>query len=207
MIQYKRIGEMLLEAGLITQKQLDHAMKTKLGTTLRFGEILTVLGYVTEDQITLCLAEQYGYKVADFKNVEPEPEAVELVPSITALSGLVLPVKVTPDRFYCIIADPLDIPMTDSLFRMAGRPVEFSLGSPTPLFDAITKAYDLGPKVKPPHVTVPCEPLDFESRVAAPVATAKKPRAKRRVKVDPQDDKFELLAALSSGVAGCLLTL
>ena len=198
MIQYKRIGEMLLETGLITQKQLDNAMKTKLGTTLRFGEILTALGYVTEDQITLCLADQYGYKVADLSFVEPEQEAIQLVPSITALSGLVLPVKVTDERFYCIIADPLDIPMTDSLFRMAGRPVEFSLGTPTELFDAIVKAYGLKPRSYGSRATS-AAPLQKPVKKSLAEGTT---RNKPRIKIDPQDDKFALLAALSSGSCG-----
>lgn len=202
MIQYKRIGEMLLETGLITQKQLDNAMKTKLGTTLRFGEILTALGYVTEEQITHCLADQYGYRVADMAFIEPEQEAVQLVPSITALSGLVLPVKVTEDRFYCIIADPLDIPMTDSLFRMAGRPVEFSLGTPTEIFDAIVKAYGLGPRTR--NLQIASNDMPRPAAIKEKV-TSTKPRSKPKVKIDPQDDKFALLAALSETNAGGLV--
>lgn len=199
MIQYKRIGEMLLDSGLINQKQLDNAMKTKLGTTLRFGEILTALGYVTEEEITHCLADQYGYRVADMAFIEPEPEAIQLVPSITALSSLVLPVKVTDDRFYCIIADPLDIPMTDSLFRMAGRPVEFSLSTPTEIFDAIVRAYGLGPRTRNLHLGSQTSsfPLAEVKKKATP-----KPARKVKVKIDPQDDKFALLAALTAEVSG-----
>lgn len=195
MIQYKRIGEMLLEAGLITATQLDQAMKTKLETSLRFGEILTALGFVSEEQVTQCLADQYGYKVTDLTHIEPEQAAVDLVPSITALSGLVLPVKVTDDRFYCIIADPLDIPMTDSLFRMAGKPVEFSLASPSELFDAIVKAYKLGPRTRNLQISGAISPADRKKAVEA----AAKPKSKRKIKIDPQDDKFALLAALGGG--------
>ena len=190
MVQYKRIGEMLLDSGLITPDQLGVAMKTKMGSTLRFGEILTALGFVSEEQVTQCLADQYGYRLADISHVEPEKEALELVPSITALSGLVLPMKVTDDRFYCIIADPLDIPMTDSLFRMAGRPVEFALAPPSLLFDAITDAYGLKPanrrqSVAPAH----SKPKSIVN---------KRVGVKRKMKIDKQEDTFALLAALSS---------
>lgn len=189
MVQYKRIGEMLLESGLITQKQLDQAMQTKMESTLRFGEILTALGFVDEEQVTKCLADQYGYKVADLTYIEPEPQAVAIIPSITALSGLVLPVKVTTERFYCIIADPLDIPLTDSLFRAAGKPVEFSLAPPSELFDAIVKAYNLAPRAR----------LAGQEIAAKPKRTRKvsdQPKPKRKMKIDPQDDKQALLAAL-----------
>lgn len=195
MIQYKRIGEMLLEAGLLTQEELDHALQTKLGTTLRFGEILTALGYVTEDEITNCLADQYGYRVAKLELIEPERAALEVVPSITALSGLVLPISVTADKFSCVIADPLDVPLTDSLLRMAGRPVEFSLSTPSELFDAIVKAYGLGPKGR--AVTLGVAPLPRKEPAAKPT----RPRTKRPIKIDPQDDRFALLAALTDKVA------
>lgn len=195
MIQYKRIGEMLLEAGLLTQEELDYAIRTKLGTTLKFGEVITALGYATEEQVTECLASQYGYRVANLELVEPEEAALHMVPSITALSGLVLPVSVTPERFTCIIADPLDVPLTDSLMRLSGRPVEFSLATPTELFDAIVKAYGLGPRGK----TMQISGIRRE-RPAAPIRT-KTSRPKRPMKVDPQDDKFALLAAISDKVA------
>lgn len=194
MVQYKRIGDMLLDAGLITQSQLDVALKTKMGTTLRFGEILTALGYATEDQVTECLAEQYGYKLADLAHIEPEQEAVNLVPSITALSGLVLPVKLTDERFYCIIADPLDVPMTDSLFRIAGRPVEFSLAPPSELFELILKAYKIGPSVRKIQPTE--AGVQKKSKKASPLSD----RPRRKVKIDAQEDKFALLAALGTAM-------
>ncbi|MBS1724099.1 MAG: hypothetical protein JSS66_14230 [Armatimonadetes bacterium] len=196
MVQYKRIGDMLLDAGLINQAQLDTALKTKMGTTLRFGEILTALGYATEEQVTECLAQQYGYKLADLTHVEPEQEAINLVPSITALSGLVLPVKLTDERFYCVIADPLDVPMTDSLFRLAGRPVEFSLAPPSELFDRILSAYKIGPSTKRIGAGDNASTLENKKRTNKRVGNAE-PRPKRKVKIDTQDDRFALLAAYS----------
>ncbi|MBL8064604.1 MAG: hypothetical protein JNM34_01975 [Chthonomonadaceae bacterium] len=197
MVQYKRVGEMLLEQGLISDTQLQHALKVKLESSLRFGEILTSLNYVSEDEVTQCLAEQYGYPVADLTRLTPEPEAVALVPSMTALSGLVLPVKLTSERFYCVIADPLDVPTTDAVLRMVGRPVEISLANPTELFDLIVQTYRLGPRVKQAKAPVVPAPKSDDVMVAKKPA---KPRQKRPVKIDPQDDRFALLAALS-GVA------
>lgn len=187
MVQYKRIGEMLLETGRIDAAQLEQALKTKLESNLRFGEVLTALGFVSEEEVTQCLADQYGYQVADLYFIEPEPEALAIVPSVTALSGLVLPVKLTPERFYCIIADPLDIHTTDSIHRLAGRPVDICLATPTELFDRITKAYGIGPKVRPVPVHAPR---------SKPATTTT--RTKRKIKIDPQNDKFALLAAVGS---------
>jgi hypothetical protein len=116
---------------------------------------------------------------------------------MTALSGLVLPVKLTSERFYCVIADPLDVPTTDAVLRMVGRPVEISLANPTELFDLIVQTYRLGPRVKQAKAPVVPAPKSDDVMVAKKPA---KPRQKRPVKIDPQDDRFALLAALS-GVA------
>lgn len=195
MIQYKRIGEMLLESGLITAAQLDIALKTKLESNLRFGEVLTALGFVSEDQVTECLSNQYGYPVADLSFVTPEPEAIAMIPSITALSGLVLPVRVTDDRLYCIIADPLDVPTTDALLRIAGRPVDICLANPSDLFDVIVKSYGLGPRTL--NVTTG-KPTFIGTKKPVVQKKSVSTRTKRSYKIDPQDDKFALLAAVSS---------
>jgi hypothetical protein len=205
MIQYKRIGELLMERGVLTQQQLDHVIKTKLGTTLRFGEIITELGYATEDQVTEALADQYGYETVDLSTVTPDPEALKLIPSSTAVSNLVLPLAVTKHRLTCAIADPLDIPMTDSLTLLVQRPVELLLAAPSALFDAVTRAYGISPigKRSLPFVEKKTTATSFAppppSAAVSPVAQ-KPGRVRRKPRVDLQEDKFVLLAALSAEV-------
>lgn len=190
MVQYKRIGEMLCERGLITEKQLANALKARASSNLRFGEILVGLGLASEDAITECLADQYGYEIADLNGVEPEPQALALVPSVMALSGLLLPVKLSETSLECIISDPLDLPLTDQIFRMAGRPVSFKLAAPTPLFELIGKAYGVETAKRKSHN----EPVIAVK--PAVKASAKASHATRRTRIDPQDDMQALVGAL-----------
>lgn len=141
MVQYKRIGEILLEKGLITKRQFESALQTQLKTGLRFGEILTASGAVTEDQVAECLAEQYDYPVGDPDSIVPEPKALSLVERGFALSRLMLPVAVKNGELECLICDPLDVTFTDSLaqqLRLRIRPI---IAPPTKLLRAIERAY------------------------------------------------------------------
>lgn len=58
--KYKRIGEILLEKGLITKDQLNRALEHQRLTKKALGEVLVELGYVTWEELTEALAEQYN---------------------------------------------------------------------------------------------------------------------------------------------------
>lgn len=183
MVQYKRIGEILLEKGLISPRQLESALKLQLRTGLRFGEILTTSGKVTEDQIVHCLAEQYDYPVADPEAIVPDSKALGLIDRGFALSRLVLPVQVEEGTLACVISDPVDIGITDSLAQSLHLRLTFALAPPSRLLRAIERAYG---------IERPAEAL-----VEAPtVAKSGVKKVKRLMRVQPQTDRETLLSEL-----------
>lgn len=184
MVQYKRIGEILLEKGLITTRQLESALKMQLKTGLRFGEILTSTGKVTEEQIVQCLAEQYDYAVADPESVNPSEKALGLIDRGFALSRLVLPVAIEDGVLGCLISDPVDIGVTDTLAQSLHLRLSFALAPPTRLLAAIEKAYG----IERPAVAV--------AEVEPPRAQAVAPRVKRMLRVQTQKDREALLSDL-----------
>lgn len=58
--RYKKLGELLLERGFITESELERALEIQKQTRKPLGEVLLELGYVTEDEILDALSEQYG---------------------------------------------------------------------------------------------------------------------------------------------------
>lgn len=59
-ITKKKLGEILLEEGKLTQNQLEEAIKIQKETKEKLGEIFIKLRYVTEEDIVFCIASQYG---------------------------------------------------------------------------------------------------------------------------------------------------
>ncbi|KAF2958725.1 general secretion pathway protein GspE [Thermotoga sp. Ku-13t] len=62
-IRYRRIGEVLLQKGIITKEQLNRALEQQRLTKKPLGETLVELGYVTWEELTEALAEQYNLPI------------------------------------------------------------------------------------------------------------------------------------------------
>lgn len=175
MSQYRKMGSWFLEKGHITEAQLSRVLEVQRASRARFGEVLVSLGYVTEIEVAKCLAEQFDFPIADLKNVTPSPEAMALLPVVTALSCMFLPVSIDEQVFEGIIADPLDIQGTDMIGQAIGRRLKLSIAPPTALHAAIVKHYGLAQAPK------------------SGAQGTEAPKRKRRVKIDEQLDRTELL--------------
>jgi hypothetical protein len=186
MVQYRRVGEILLEKGIINKRQLAKAIKLQGQTSMRFGEILTAMGAASEEDITLCLADQYDYPIADLAAVAPEKEAVDLLDQGFAVSHLVLPVKVTDEAFECVVSDPVDVATTDLIALNTHKRPQLSLAPPTQLLTAILVAYGQPPLVVHPQKTLPT------AGTPSPAGRATKN------KIDAQRDREALLAVLAT---------
>jgi len=178
MKQYKRIGDWLIDCGLINEDQLYQAIDAQQGTGIRLGEMVVQMGFVTEDAITAGLAEQYDLGIVENPlKLRPQKEALRLISPTFALARLVLPCKLDPQRLECVVADPIDFSTTDELTRLVSRRIDLILAHPTELYTAIIKHYK------------------FPLRVVQGGAPAAKPLA-----TDPQSDRRELLMVLENSV-------
>lgn len=143
MNQYRKLGDLLVHQGLITNLQLSVALSAQQTSNRRLGEILVERGYVGEAQIAACLAEQYGYPLADLTDPRPSHEALELVTPNIALAYSVLPLSVDDDTFRCALADPIDVITTDLLSQLVRRRLDLQIAPQKALTEAIRKAYRL----------------------------------------------------------------
>ncbi len=142
-MQYQRLGDWLVQQGLITQQQLEEAISSQSSRSQRLGQVIVDLGFATEEQITSCLSSQYEIPLADLEKLRCQKEALAMMPPTFALARSVLPYKVTDFELHCVISDPLDIPATDEIARSAGKRMVLSLAPPTEVWNAIIKAYKL----------------------------------------------------------------
>jgi hypothetical protein len=140
---YRKLGELLVAHGEISNLQLSIALAAQQTSNRRLGEILVERGFTTEEQIASCLAHQYGYPLLDVTSVEPHPAALESLDLETALNLRVLPLEITPDEFVCAIADPLDIPATDQLANFVKRRLRLNVAPEGALLAAVREHYGL----------------------------------------------------------------
>ena len=108
---YKRLGDLLLAAKVINQKQLDAALdyqKADPERKLRLGEALTELGYLSEESLIHALENQLGIQYIDLSGLNPDVDMVRFVNRDTAVEHCVLPLRADAENLYLAMADPLD---------------------------------------------------------------------------------------------------
>ena len=79
-MEKRKVGELLVDSGIINEHQLEIALAEQRRTGGRLGNILIDLGLATEDAISRALASQTGVDHYDLSKTPIDPEAVPLVP-------------------------------------------------------------------------------------------------------------------------------
>ncbi|MCC7436037.1 MAG: hypothetical protein IT363_15250 [Methanoregulaceae archaeon] len=139
----RKLGDLLVAEGLITNLQLSIALAAQQTSSRRLGEILVERGFATEEQIAECLAAQYGYELADIDGVRPQGNAVSLLKADIAIEHAVLPLRVVGDVLECVMADPLDVIATDVVQNATKKRVSLKIAPQTRLLAKIRELYGL----------------------------------------------------------------
>ncbi len=141
------LGEMLLTEGLITQAQLDAALKAQAERGLPIGQLLVEDGAVTEAVLMAALACQLGLEFVDLAEYPIDRGAVALLPEPMARRLLALPVTWTEDRLVVAMADPGNVLAVDDLRAVTGADVTIVVATRTQLAEAIDRFHRLDAEV------------------------------------------------------------
>src|SRR5438270_2720839 len=136
-----RLGELLTKASLITQDQLKDALKMQKETGGKLGETLIKLGFVSEEDITECLSQQFGVPSINLAHFEIDSTVIKLIPSEVARKYGVLPVNKTGATLTIAMSDPTNVFAMDDIKFMTGYNVEPVVASEASLRRAIDKHY------------------------------------------------------------------
>ena len=120
----KRLGEMLLEAGLLTEEQLRQALQSQNGSGLKLGQFLIKQGVVSESVLVNLLSEQLKVdKYRPDKHVI-NLDLVKLVPAEIAQKDQVVPLSKRGSLLTVAMTDPMDIMALDKIELMSNIEVE-----------------------------------------------------------------------------------
>ena len=137
----RKLGEMLVENGVITQRQLEEALKEQ-GATGRFiGEVLVSRSAASEQQVTQSLSEQLGFAFVDLANMAIEPEARDAVQEELCSKHIAVPLFIVQNTLTLAMSNPLDIEAIDEFQVASGFRVKPVFACPTAIRNAIEKQY------------------------------------------------------------------
>jgi hypothetical protein len=138
----KRLGELLVESGLITPAQLQSAITHQKIARGRLGSNLVALGYISEEVLMDFLSQQTGVPQMDVRNIEVPPQVLKLVPHRLADQFTVLPIATREPKFLVLaMSDPSDLNAIDSTRFASGLHIEPVVASHSALRKAISDLY------------------------------------------------------------------
>ncbi len=144
-----RIGDVLLEIGIITEDQLHIALQRQKGTGRKLGETLVDEGFVTEDQIAHALSEQLHMDIIDLQNVNISPDILALVTPSVLKKNKVVPFEYAKDNANVLrvaMADPMDMFAMDDITIITNLQVEPVISTPRSIMLALDRYFGHGDK-------------------------------------------------------------
>ncbi|WOV82943.1 GspE/PulE family protein [Sporosarcina jeotgali] len=137
----KRLGDLLVESGLITDVQLEMALAEK-PKDQRLGDALLGRGYITEQQLIEVLEFQLGIPHINLFRYPFDPKLFNIVHKDFAKRNLLVPLKADGDRLFVAMSDPMDYLTIEDLRLSTGFHIETAIASKDDILRTISKYYE-----------------------------------------------------------------
>ena len=136
-----QLGNKLVEENLITQKQLEEALKRKKGTKEHLGEVLLKLNFISPETLNEFIARQLKIPNIDLKNYSIDPDVVSLFDDKIAKRYKIIPLFKIENVVTIAMVDPLDIFAIDNIKSLTNLEIEPVLASEKGISQAINQFY------------------------------------------------------------------
>jgi type IV pilus assembly protein PilB len=141
--QDKRLGEVLLENGLLTQGELDRALDEQKRQRRPLGQVLLSLGIVDEKALARVLSLHFNVPLVDFSRARVQKDALALIPESYAREHTILPIRLEKDELDVATVDPGDLALFAELKVLTRMRIKPLLGVRSEIEQAITQSYRL----------------------------------------------------------------
>ena len=147
-LQKRRLGDVLVDAGVLTAQQLDDVLahqQRATGPRKRLGELLVELRLTDERAIAGALASQLGLSAVDLSRTVPAPDVVRLLPQAVAERSRILVLDRTAAGLVVAVADPTNVLALDDVKLHTGASGLVVVVSPeSQIRDHLARAWSLG---------------------------------------------------------------
>ena len=137
----KKLGDMLIKAGLLTDELLKQALQDQSRVNLKLGQYLVRKGLVGEYNLVETLSKQLNIDKYNPDKYPFDPSLAQLIPSEYAQKYQIAPIRKKGRLLTIATADPLDINALDTIERMTNCEVEPSVGTEREINQLISNLY------------------------------------------------------------------
>jgi MSHA biogenesis protein MshE len=136
-----RLGEILLQQGLLTEQQLQDALAEQKRSGRKLGRVFVDKGYVSEEQISNALARQLQVPYVNLKHFTVKPEVASRLPETQARRFRALVVEDSGTSYRVAMADPTDLFAYDEISRVLKRDIQLAVVTESLLLQTIDRVY------------------------------------------------------------------
>jgi type IV pilus assembly protein PilB len=144
----KRLGDILVESGMISQEQLEKALQEQKKTKLKLGDHLLQTGYITEQQLIEILEFQLGIPHVSLFRYRLDSSLSSIVSEDIARRYSLIPLKKEGDKLTVAMVDPMDYFAIDELRMSTGFTIEPAIATRDEVERAINRMYSMQDSVK-----------------------------------------------------------
>lgn len=137
----KRLGDLLVELGYITEEQVNEAIKIQKTTGKRLGRIFVDLGYITEEGLLNILELQLGIPRINLDLIDVDMNAVSTISEGLAKKYNLIPIKFRNGRLIVAMSDPLNVFAEEDVALSSGYKIDIGIAMEEEIVDAIAKYY------------------------------------------------------------------
>ena len=143
--EVEQIGaELLFEKGVITEVQLERALKIQREKGGLIGQILVMLGYVKEEEIAQVLTIQYGFPYLPLESYEISSDAIKLIPENVAKQYNLIAVDKIGNMLTIAMSNPLNTQAIEDIETLSGCKIQVFISTMSDVSNAIKKFYFKG---------------------------------------------------------------
>ena len=142
MTERKKLGDLLKEAGLVDDFQLEAALSHQRNWGGKLGSIIVELEFAREEDIARVISEKMGVPYVNLFEPELSPDIIKLLKADMAKKFGVVPVRKEANSLVLAMSDPMDIETMDNIRFITGLSIKPVLSMASEFKDAIRKYYD-----------------------------------------------------------------
>lgn len=136
-----RIGDALINSGVITEEQLKEALSYAKKKGQKLGEALIDMSIISETDLLVSLSEQLGIPVVQEENLIIDPSLIHEIPYNLAKKYNLIPMSLQNGRLIVATSDPLNISIIDDIESRARRAISLVLAPSRKISESIEHYY------------------------------------------------------------------
>ena len=140
-VSKRKLGELLIESGLLTAHQIEGALEVQKRTGKRLGEVLVEMKVISEEEIAFALAMQLKIPFVDLTDYTIQGNVIECLPEEVCMKFGCIPVTVKDNILDVSMADPLNLNTIKDLQFITGYNIQPAISTQSQIIEKLRNHY------------------------------------------------------------------